>query len=75
MKKQLTVQDCRIGIKTYKKKIAVSLYSRCGCGKYRGEKYLGIICEVCGMEIRRQTKIDIPKIVLNYYLAPLKDGN
>lgn len=63
-----TLQDSRIGIECYKRKCVISLFSRCGCGKYKDSRYRGVICEKCGMEVRYETKIDIPREVLNYYL-------
>ena len=61
------IQDSRIGITSYKRKIVVSLYLRCGCGKYKGERYRGIICEKCALEVRRESRIDIPREILVYY--------
>ena len=58
-----------IGIRAYKKKITISLFYRCGCGKYNhGIRYRGIICDKCGIEIKHETKIDIPRETINYYL-------
>lgn len=67
--KLFMIQDHRIGITGYKNKIVVSLFLRCGCGKYnKGDKYRGIVCEKCGMEVKHETKIDIPREILEYYL-------
>ena len=59
-----------IGIKSYKKKVVVFLYFRCGCGKYnKGSKFMGVICDLCGVEVRKEAKINIPREILKYYLG------
>jgi hypothetical protein len=55
------------GVRCYKNKITVSLYSRCGCGKYNNPRYVGCVCDKCGMEVKHETKIDIPKDIMLYY--------
>ena len=58
-----------IGIVSYKNKIVVCLYLRCGCGRYnKGDKYRGIVCERCGLEVRYETQISVPREILKYYL-------
>lgn len=52
---------------------------RCSCGKYRGKKYAGVICDVCGVEVtdssvRRERmgyiKLAVPVAHIWFYKIP-----
>ena len=54
-----------IGVYDYKDYAVVSLVYRCGCGKYnQGERFKGMICERCYIEVRPETSIVISKKIL-----------
>ena len=46
----------------------------CLCGKYKGMKFRGIICEKCGTEIKNQTYEETEWVILIWQLPFLTSG-
>ena len=50
-----------MNITEFNRKIVIYDNSRCDCGKYKGLKHRGIICDRCGIEVQHSKAIYFDK--------------